>query len=340
VPLVADRSTASEAPPKASLNLGLARVVLVALAVIGAAAMWQHQNGGAAGAATSPAAVTEAELQELSDELGRPVFWLGPPSGRTLELSRTPGGRVFLRYLPAKAQLGGGETRHPTVATYPVANAYAVTVSGAQRSGGIVSALPGGAALITYLSRPRSAYYVERGAGVQVEVYDPRPGRAAARVRNGELRAVPSAASISSRPNAATIGALEALPAAVGHPVYWAGAQAGVTYELTRTSAGGIFVRYLPGATAVGDTQASYLTIATYPGMAAFQTVKADAEAAGARIQTLPQGRLLIRPRERPRSAYLVSPRDNVQVEVYAPEPGRAAALVASGAIVQLAGRN
>jgi hypothetical protein len=104
--------------------------------------------------------------------------------------------------------------------------------------------------------------------------------------------------------------------------------------------AGQIFVRYLPHASAVGDTRASYLMIATYAGTDVFETAKSEAEAAGEWIQALPRGRLLIRLRGQPKSAYLVSPQEDVQVEVYSPEPGRAAALVASGAIVPLGGRD
>src|SRR2546429_7238688 len=39
---------------------------------------------------------------------------------------------------------------------------------------------------------------------------------------------------------------LSALPGQVGHDVYWAGKRAGYTYELTQTTQGNIFVRYLP----------------------------------------------------------------------------------------------
>lgn len=290
-----------------------------------------------AGTRPGPTVTTQAQLQKLSDELGLPVYWLGPPSRTTLELSRTATGRVFLRYLPVGARVGDGAARYPTVATYPVANAYGVAVVGAQRSGGLVTALPGGAALITYVTRPRSAYYVERGVNAQVEVFDPQPGRAAKRIRRGELGPVPSAASLAGRPSVATVGALQALPRAVGHPVYWAGTQAGVRYELTRPSSGGIFIRYLPRGAGVGDRRAAYLTVATYPGTEAFETVKAQAELRGARIQELPGGRLLISPRGKARSAYLVSPGTDVQVEVYAPEAGRAAALIRSGGIVRLA---
>jgi hypothetical protein len=282
-----------------------------------------------------PAATTEADLQRLSDELGRPVYWLGPADGRTLELSRPQTGRVFLRYLPADAEVGDTAARYLTVATYPVEGAYGVAVVGAQRSGGLVTALPDGGALITYVTRPRSAYYVRRGVDAQVEVFDPTPGRAAKRVRRGELTAVPSVASLATSPTTATAGALQALPRAVGHPVYWAGGRAGFTYELTRPAGGGVYVRYLPHGTRVGDVRPVYLTVATYPA-SDFAAVKAQAERTGAWIESLRGGRLLISPRGRPRSAYLVTRGERVQVEVYAPEAGRAAALIRSGRIVAL----
>ena len=39
---------------------------------------------------------------------------------------------------------------------------------------------------------------------------------------------------------------LAALPSTVHHPVYWAGPQPGTTYEVRVTSAGLVFLRYLP----------------------------------------------------------------------------------------------
>ena len=50
-----------------------------------------------------------------------------------------------------------------------------------------------------------------------------------------------------------------------GHPIYWAGPQAGRTYELTRTSDDKIFVRYLPKGVAVGSGQADFTIVGTYP---------------------------------------------------------------------------
>ena len=53
--------------------------------------------------------------------------------------------------------------------------------------------------------------------------------------------------------------------------VYWVGPQQGVTYELTKTSSGQVYVRYLPQGEDVGSENA-FLTVGTYPIPDAFAT--------------------------------------------------------------------
>ncbi len=57
--------------------------------------------------------------------------------------------------------------------------------------------------------------------------------------------------------------------AALGIPIYWAGEQPGVTYELTKTDDNRVFIRYLPAGVPIGSNQ-PYLTIGTYPVSDAF----------------------------------------------------------------------
>jgi hypothetical protein len=71
---------------------------------------------------------------------------------------------------------------------------------------------------------------------------------------------------------------LAALPATVGHPVYWAGPKRGFTYELTRTSDGRIYIRYLPAGVSIGSNHPKYLTIGTYPLKNALATVRGIAK--------------------------------------------------------------
>ena len=49
---------------------------------------------------------------------------------------------------------------------------------------------------------------------------------------------------------AASLASLRALARASGHPIYWAGPQAKVKYELTQVTDGRIYIRYLPKSVA------------------------------------------------------------------------------------------
>ena len=66
---------------------------------------------------------------------------------------------------------------------------------------------------------------------------------------------------------------LRTLTSSIPEPVYWAGPKPGYLYELTRTSAGKIFIRYLPSGTPVGTKKATYLIVATYPFQDALKAI-------------------------------------------------------------------
>jgi hypothetical protein len=117
------------------------------------------------------------------------------------------------------------------------------------------------------------------------------------------------------------------------HPVYWAGARAGQTYELTRTGDGRVYVRYLPEGVGAGDPRPQFLTVGTYPRAKAFAELKRAARAEGAASRQLPGGGMAVFSRGSS-SVYFGYPDARYQVEVYAPSPGSARKLVLSGQIV------
>ncbi|HST41529.1 MAG TPA: hypothetical protein VLK58_18570 [Conexibacter sp.] len=133
---------------------------------------------------------------------------------------------------------------------------------------------------------------------------------------------------------AATPARLAAVAASAGHPVYWAGARDATTYELTRTSDGRIFVRYLPEGAEVGDPAADYLTVASYPQRAAFASLLRTARSKGATTVAVPGGGRAYEDPERATSAYVAFPGSDVQVEVFDAAAGAALRAVRSGAIV------
>ena len=125
---------------------------------------------------------------------------------------------------------------------------------------------------------------------------------------------------------------LSALAAQLGHPIYWLGRKPGVTYELTQTGAGAVFVRYLPSGVAPGANR-PHLTVATYPFPGAFAALRRTAAQNPTGTITLSGGGLAVVDAGYPNSIHVAYPGVPYQVEVFAPSPARARAVVSSGQV-------
>jgi len=129
---------------------------------------------------------------------------------------------------------------------------------------------------------------------------------------------------------------LRALAATLGHPLYWAGPQAGMRYELTQASGDRIFIRYLPTGAHVGDRRPRFLAIGTYGQQGAFTQIRAASKRPGAVTVRLTGGGLAVYDRARPTSIYFGYPDSDVQVEVYDPSARTARRLVLAGQVVPI----
>ena len=136
---------------------------------------------------------------------------------------------------------------------------------------------------------------------------------------------------------AATPRSLRVLARASGHPIYWAGPQASVKYELTQVTDGRIYIRYLPKGVPIGDRRAAYLIVATYPVQNAYKAVRTAAKESGAVTFRTKRGGLAVYNRSAATNVYYAFPGSKYQVEVFDPSPGRAAKLVRTGAIRPIA---
>src|SRR3954447_22106351 len=244
------------------------RVIAAAAVVVAAAiavALWLVLGGRGTAThapAQHPAAASAQRLATVARSIGHPIYWVGPRAGYVYELSRTKDGRVYIRYLPSGVHVGSRSPNYLTVGTYPQRHAFATLQDTAKAQGVRTMRVAGGGLAFQYKGRPTSVYLAYPGSDYQIEVFDPSPARALRLVSS-----VTAVAASTSRPasTAASVQQLKALAVSLGHPVYWAGTQRGVTYELTRTTDGRVYVRYLPAGVAVGDTRPNYLTVGTYP---------------------------------------------------------------------------
>ena len=136
-----------------------------------------------------------------------------------------------------------------------------------------------------------------------------------------------------AQPVATTVADLRALDEQSGHPVYWVGPRPGTKYEVTRTSNGNVYIRYLTESAPVGDERPNYLTVGSYPFRGAYATLRESARQRGTRSGRLPNGGIYIVSRERPNSVYAAFRGTDLQIEVFSPSASQARQLVASGKV-------
>jgi hypothetical protein len=137
-------------------------------------------------------------------------------------------------------------------------------------------------------------------------------------------------------PTLVSRGQLQRFAESVGRPVYWAGPRDGFSYELTTTSDGRIFVRYLPKGVAAGDPRPSFLAVGTYTRAGSFADLKRAARRKGSVWLKLPNDGLMVFASKRPQSVYLGYAGADYQVEVFAPAAETARGLVLKGTIVPI----
>lgn len=116
------------------------------------------------------------------------------------------------------------------------------------------------------------------------------------------------------------------------YPMYWLGEQPDTQLELTLTSNGSVFVRYLPQDVDAGD-DGEFLTVATYRAMNGYEgLMAADAEIAA--VEQAQSGAVVVVFNDRPLSTYFSFENAAFQVEVFSPDEGRAKQLTDDGVVV------
>jgi hypothetical protein len=133
-----------------------------------------------------------------------------------------------------------------------------------------------------------------------------------------------TASSGTTGPVIVTPSDLSALPGQVGHPIYWAGARTGSQIELTQTSDGKIYVRYLEGGAKAGDSRPDFLTVGTYPFKGAQKALQDLAAKPGEKSENVSGGGILVYGAQSPTSVYVAYPNQDLEIEVYDPNPQQA----------------
>lgn len=303
----------------------------------------------AAGAPAAAAAVSEEGLKAVSIVVRRPIYWAGKSGDSTYELTRLVNGRIYVRYLP-KGVAAGSADPYLTIGTYPVSGAFAATTAIASQAGSVKVKVKDGIAFYT-TKLPTNVYVAFKDSDFQVEIYDPSNAKAVEAVRkiaavqtDGVTFKLPAAAPAPAaatttapapaKPENVPVSDIVATAAAVGHPIYWIGRKAGITYELTKATDGRVWVRYLPASTdSAAQTAATLrLTIGTYPVKNAYTATLAASKQAGS-VAIPVKGGIGFYAAASPGNVYLAFKGVNYQIEVFDPVAATAQKLVRTGQI-------
>jgi hypothetical protein len=326
---------AEAAPPARGVRPTLVGAAVVAVLLLIGFGTWTVLRPGSS--SSEPPAPARSNAVRISVDglrqiaaVGIPIYWAGERPGITYELTKTGDNRVFIRYLPAGVPVGS-DGSYLTIATYPLNDAFAVTSKAASRAGAV--RIDGGDGVVAFYdrSRPGNVYLAYRGSSSQIEVYDPSAAEAQQLVSSGQIGPVStSGPSTIAGARAVSAAELASFAASLQHPVYWAGAEPGVRYELSRSSSGRVYLRYLPAGATVGTSE-HYLGIGTYPMKDALALTRTRSKARGAVRIKVAGGGVAFYERSRPTNVYVAYPGDDVQIEIFDPSPARARDVVTSG---------
>jgi hypothetical protein len=122
--------------------------------------------------------LTEAELKSVVANLNSVVYWVGPLDNAKYTLDVTDAGAAFVRYLPNGEGANDTAKNYLIVATYRVNAAYDAIKTAGNEQDGIGLMTSDGAAVYYNKNAATNVYMAYPGQDLQIEVFDPSPGKA------------------------------------------------------------------------------------------------------------------------------------------------------------------
>jgi hypothetical protein len=138
----------------------------------------------------------------------------------------------------------------------------------------------------------------------------------------------------AGEPEIVSVSQLSDFAAESETPIYWLGERDDTRYELTETSDGRLYVRYLDAETNAGDERADFIAVATYPEENAVAALRRAADnREGAELGRTDDNAVLLIDPSSPKNAHLAYNGADLQIEVYSPVPGEALRLASKGEV-------
>jgi hypothetical protein len=183
------RNSSGDTQPAAQAkrrHLVLATGLAVAIAALLVVWLLLEDNDPAeAPASTGGTEIVSVEsLRSAAEET--PIYWIGPPEGSELELSRPSADRTYVRYLT-----GGAEAGDPnpflTVGSYKLADPVQALRSQGKGASGVLAKAPNGGVVYFERESPESVYLAYPGVNTEIEVFAPNFQQALRLVTSGRI---------------------------------------------------------------------------------------------------------------------------------------------------------
>lgn len=117
---------------------------------------------------------------------------------------------------------------------------------------------------------------------------------------------------------------------------YWTGPIKNATYTLNSSTAGQVFVRYVPEGEKCDDVRPNFRVIATYEEADAFATTESAGTTADGVSLLNTDGSIVYFNKNVPTNIYVAYPGINYQIEIYDPNPKEAVSLATTQGVLQL----
>lgn len=164
-------------------------LAVLSIALVALVAVWLV--GDADSSSSEPEVVAAAQVPEFVSDQSTAVYWLGERPNAEYELTESPSGRVYVRYLTGDAEAGDPRADFITVGTYPSDNGIAELRRAAQQQEGAeLGRTDDGAVLLIDPNSPNNAHLAYPDEKVQIEVYSPIPGQALRLAEGGAVEPV------------------------------------------------------------------------------------------------------------------------------------------------------
>ena len=129
-----------------------------------------------AGQTLGQVAMTEGQLREVVAKNKLTAYWSGPEENSLYSLAANSNGQVFVRYLPDGNGLSDTAAKYRVIASYPQANAYAVTQAAGNQANAISFINADGAQVFYSKSYATNVYLAYPESTSEVEIFDPGNG--------------------------------------------------------------------------------------------------------------------------------------------------------------------